>query len=130
MIEAYNKVTTVPVFTEAFGIEGDINPAATTVMLSQLETAHARRLDILITQSATGAGNGIQSVSVRAYTAGRKFYHEYQVHAAFTSATHAVQVGEAYNAATMIHVLGDTIDIVLTNGTQTNTVQVWAIART
>ena len=131
MIEAYERITNVPIFTEAFS-EGSftLDPGITQVVLTGLATAHARRLDILLTQTAVGAGNGIQQVRVRTFSGGRKFSWEYQVNAAFTTASHGVQVGETYSAATADYVIGDTCDIVLVNGAAANTVQVWVIART
>lgn len=131
MIEAYERIINVPVFTEAFNAGTiTLDPGETRVVLSGLATAHARRLDILLTQTATGGGNGVQQVRIRAFSGGRKFSFEYQAHGAFTAASHGIQVGETFSNTTVEYVIGDTTDIVLVNGGSLNTVQVWVIART
>jgi hypothetical protein len=125
-IEIYQKQTVMPVVAEKLGTPTILDNGDTAVLLEGLETAHARRIDIIVKQSI---GGGISSISVRCYTAGRLWYHQYQVHGGVGATTHAVVVSEPWNNATTEHAIGDTIDVVVANGIDNNTIQVWAIAR-
>lgn len=126
MIEVYQKPSVVPFVVEKLGNNVTLDAPATGVVLANLETAHARRVDILLTQTQA---NGIGSLLVRSFAQGRLFSVQYQIHGAIAALTHSICFGEPYNAATNSHALGDTIDIVVTNTVANNTIRCWAIAR-
>jgi hypothetical protein len=125
-IEIYQKQTVMPVVAEKLGTPTILDNGDTAPVLERLETAHARRLDIHIKQSAAG---GISSVSIRSYTAGRLWYHQYQVQGGIAPTTYCIVVGEPYSNGTQEFAIGDTIDVVVANGIDNNTIHVWAIAR-
>lgn len=125
-IEAYQSKSTMLVIAEKLGQPVIANDNETVVVLSGLETGHARRIDLIFRQSV---GGGIAAVKVRAYTAGRQWYYEYQVHGGIAATTYGFTVVDPYSNQTSTHVIGDTIDVVVDNSENNNTIQVWAIAR-
>lgn len=126
MIEVYDKPTVAPFVVEKLGNNTNLDLGGSAVVLSRLETAHAKRVDLLFSQTQAG---GIGTISIRAYTAGRLWYHEYQIHGGVAALTHSIKVAEVYSNATNEYVLGDTIDVFVTNTVNNNTIRCWAIAR-
>lgn len=129
MLEIFHKQTVCPTINEARGsVVADISGSNIPVV-TNLPTGHAKRLDILLRQTATGGGNGVTAIKLRTYAGGQEFSHTVQIHGAFTAATHAVVVEAPYSTATIEYAIGDSIDILIDNGNQSNTVTVYVIAR-
>jgi len=129
MIEVGQVQSAAPFTTEQRGSATLTASSSKTVVIANLPTGKARRIDILLKQAATGAGKGVSAVYLRSYAGGREWYHEIQINAAFTTATHAVVVSDPFSTATNEWAIGETVDIALDNGTDSNAVIVWAIAR-
>lgn len=129
MLETFEKQTVFPMTTEKTGEAVVDASGANVAIVSDLPTGHASRLDIILRQTATGAGNGVQAVTLRTWTSGKRFSHSVQIHAAFTAATNAITIAVPYNAASSEYSIGNSVDILVTNGTQSNTVTAYVIAR-
>lgn len=129
MIETFDTHSAQLLTTEKRQSGSVAGSATGAVVLANLPTGHARRIDILLKQTATGGGNGVQKVYLRSYSTGREFYFEKQINAAFTTSTHAITFGTTYSTATEDEAIGASVDIVIDNGTAANTVTVYAVAR-
>ena len=129
MLETFEKQTVFPMTSEKRGSSLVDAAGSNVAIVSDLPTGHASRLDILLKQTATGAGNGIQSVSLRTYAGGKEWSHTVQLHGAITTATHALVVAVPYNATSNELAIGISVDILVSNGTQANTVTAYVIAR-
>lgn len=129
MIETFDTHSAQLLTTEKRQSGSVAGSASSAVVLANLPTGHARRIDILLKQTATGGGKGVQKVYLRSYSTGREFYFEKQINAGFTTSTHAITFGTAFSAATTDEAIGASVDILIDNGSDTNTVTVYAVAR-